>query len=79
MRFFLAALVTLLVALFTQYSTAQAMTEEVPSCFVTSEGLFRGLWVKHRIYVNEDIVYGANDMGSILSQLENLRGQGTCR
>lgn len=80
MRIFLAALATILIALFTQFSSAQTVSsEETPSCFVASEGIYRGAWVKHRIYVNEDVVFGANDLGSILDRLENLRGQGTCR
>ncbi|KYG67288.1 hypothetical protein AZI86_09825 [Bdellovibrio bacteriovorus] len=80
MRVFLAALATIAIALFTQFNIAQAMTmDETPACFVASEGIYRGSWVKHRIYVNEDVVFGANDLGSILNQLENLRGQGTCR
>jgi hypothetical protein len=44
-----------------------------------SEGLFDGAWVKHRIVVDEDVVYGANDLDSILSQLDSLRNQGLCR
>lgn len=80
MRIFLAVLATIIIALFTQFSSAQANTgEEIPSCFVASEGIYRGTWVKHRIYVNDDVVFGANDLGSILDQLENLRGQGICR
>lgn len=87
MRIFLAAVATLIIALFTQASFAQGPSqtqaqiesEQTPSCFVVSEGLFRGAWVKHRIYVNEEVVYGANDMGSILDALEDLREQGICR
>lgn len=78
MRVFLAALATCLIALFT-YGPVHAAVETVPSCGLTSEGIYNGLWVKHRIYVNEDVVFGANDMDSILSQLENLRDQGLCR
>ncbi len=81
MRVFLAAIVTIVIALFTQFSVAQAMTEDAstPSCALASEGIYRGSWVKHRIYVNEDVVFGANDMGAIIDALENLRGQGLCR
>ena len=79
MRIFLAALTTLIIGLFTQNSVAQDLEAQAPQCAVASEGIFRGSWVKHRIYVNEDVVYGANDMNSILYQLENLRGQGLCR
>jgi hypothetical protein len=81
MRILFAALATLFIALFTQVSIAQAQETEnaAPPCSVASEGIYRGSWVKHRIYINDDVVYGANDIGSILNQLENLRGQGLCR
>lgn len=61
------------------FGQAQASTLATPSCEMTSEGIFDGLWVKHRIVVNEDVIYGANDMDSILSQLDSLRDQGLCR
>lgn len=50
-----------------------------PTCALKSEGIFQGAWVKHRIYVNEEAVYGANDMDSIRLHLENLREEGLCR
>ncbi|UOE99793.1 hypothetical protein [Bdellovibrio reynosensis] len=78
MRVLFAVLTTCLIALLSSLP-AQATPVETPSCGLTSEGIYNGLWVKHRIYVNEDVVFGANDMDSILSQLENLRGQGLCR
>ncbi|MGZ3768319.1 MAG: hypothetical protein ACXVCP_03590 [Bdellovibrio sp.] len=55
---------------------AQAAT---PSCTLVSEGIYNGWWVKHRIVLEEKVVYGANDIDSIVSQLENLREQGLCR
>lgn len=60
----------------TSWAPAKAAT--VSSCKMASEGIFDGSWVKHRIVVNEDVVYGANDLDSILSQLDNLRDQGLC-
>lgn len=66
-------------AFLTHPGAARAASSGSASCEMASEGLFKGTWVKHRIYVNDDVVYGADDMDSILSQLENLRGQGLCR
>ncbi|KHD89818.1 MAG: hypothetical protein OM95_01780 [Bdellovibrio sp. ArHS] len=79
MRIVLALLSTLMIAMFTYLVPAQAAGSMTPSCLMASEGIYQGLWVKHRIYVNEDVVYGANDMNSILTQLENLRNEGLCR
>lgn len=79
MRIFLAVLTTLVIAMLTHLSTAQAALQVLPACTMASEGIFNGSWVKHRIVVEDDVLAGANDMDSILSQLENLRDQGLCR
>ncbi|MGZ3775098.1 MAG: hypothetical protein ACXVCY_15685 [Pseudobdellovibrionaceae bacterium] len=50
-----------------------------PTCALTSEGIFKGAWVKHRIVLDEKVIYGADDVDSILSQLESLRETGLCR
>ncbi|ASD64768.1 hypothetical protein [Bdellovibrio bacteriovorus] len=78
MRVLLALLATGFMVMVTYLGPANASTLATPSCKMTSEGIFEGSWVKHRIVVNEDVVYGANDMDSILSQLDSLRDQGLC-
>lgn len=78
MRIILAALLTFLIAFLTQY-TAHAEELELPVCKTVSEGIYNGYWVKHRILIDYVTVYGANDLDSILSQLEILREQGLCR
>lgn len=81
MRIFLAALATLIIALFTHFNALAMVivSEDRPACALASEGIYRGVWVKHRIFVQEDVVYGANDIGAILDHLEDLRSQGLCR
>ncbi len=79
MRIFLALLTTLMIAMLTHLGTAQASVPTIPSCTMASEGIFNGAWVKHRIVVEEDVLGGANDMDSILAQLDSLRAQGLCR
>lgn len=82
MRVFLAAMATIFMVLLANFSPAKASTSvasEAPGCAMLSEGIYDGAWVKHRIAVEGDIVYGANDLDSILSQLDSLRGQGLCR
>lgn len=79
MRVFLALLTTVMCATLTHVGAAQAATSSVSMCAMASEGIFNGAWVKHRIVVNEDTLAGANDMQSILEQLENLRSEGLCR
>ncbi|UXR64781.1 hypothetical protein EZJ49_00735 [Bdellovibrio bacteriovorus] len=78
MRVLLAALATGFMMMVIHVN-AEAATLDTPSCRMQSEGIFDGAWVKHRIVVNEDVVYGANDLDSILSQLDSLRDQGLCR
>lgn len=79
MRIFLAALMTLIIAMLTYLPAQAAGRSATPACQIASEGIFNGFWMKHRIVIEEDIVYGANDMDSILSQLEALREEGLCR
>lgn len=78
MRVIYAVLTTLIIALLTHVS-AHAAEPSLPVCQIASEGIFNGFWVKHRIVVEDEVVYGANDMDSILSQLESLREEGLCR
>lgn len=78
MRIFLAALATLIIAMLT-HLPAYASGLAVPTCQIASEGIYNGFWVKHRIVIEEEIIFGANDMDSILSQLEVLREEGLCR
>lgn len=60
--------------------TAQVSAEAATSpCALASEGIYGGYWMKHRIYVGEDVLFGANSMDAILKQLESLREQGVCR
>lgn len=77
MRVLFALLATVFMMMATSFTSAKAATE--PTCKMASEGIFDGSWVKHRIVVDEDVVFGANDLASILSQLDNLRDQGLCR
>lgn len=77
MRIFLAAMTTLLIALFTHLPAQAAESESF--CKITSEGIFAGYWFKHRIVIQDEVVFGANDMDSVLSQLEILRSEGLCR
>ncbi|WII73551.1 hypothetical protein QJS83_06655 [Bdellovibrio sp. 22V] len=79
MRILLALITTLIMSMLTQLGHAHAAIPSVPSCGLASEGIYNGSWVKHRIVVEEDVLGGANDMDSLLAQLENLRSQGLCR
>lgn len=74
-HFLFLAIVTIITLAHTQLVQATPPS----SCTLASEGIYKGWWVKHRIVLDENVVYGANDVDSILMQLENLRGQGLCR
>lgn len=79
MRILLAAIATLIIAMLTYLPAQAARQPATPVCQIASEGIFNGFWVKHRIVIQDDIVFGANDLDSILSQLEALREEGLCR
>lgn len=84
MRVFLAILTTMIIAMLINLGPANAQGQEAPAyatpvCQIASEGIYNGFWVKHRIVVQGEVVFGANDMDSILSQLEVLRAEGLCR
>lgn len=76
-RILYALLTTMMIAILTHTAHASEMTGT--SCRMLSEGIYNGAWVKHRIVADEDVVAGANDMESLLNQLEDLRTQGLCR
>jgi hypothetical protein len=85
MRILLAVLASLFIAMITQFTPAMAATASasVPSqdqsCALMSEGIYHGSWMKHRIVIGENVLFGANDLDAILAQLDSLRGQGLCR
>jgi hypothetical protein len=80
MRILLALAATLLMAVLTHVPFASAAEKNSnASCSLMSEGIYHGAWVKHRIVVGEDVLFGTNTMGNILSQLESLRDQGLCQ
>lgn len=78
MRIALAALATFVMVLLSQASLAHA-SESSGVCSLTSEGIYNGAWVKHRIVAGGEILFGADDMAPIFSQLDSLRNQGLCR
>ena len=80
MRVVLAIITSLLLTLLASWSPAKAaVPEKKQLCSLSSEGLFNGEWVKHRISAGDSVVYGANDMETLLSHLVSLRDQGLCR
>ncbi|QDK46684.1 hypothetical protein DOM22_16750 [Bdellovibrio sp. ZAP7] len=78
MRILLAIGTTLILSFLASWSSAATM-EAKPSCSLSSEGIFDGAWVKHRITVGEQVVYGADDLEAISTELGTLRTQGLCR
>jgi hypothetical protein len=58
---------------------SQACRAEVQDCRMASEGIVGGVWMKHRIQMDGDMVFGADDMATALSQLSALRRLGFCQ
>lgn len=48
-------------------------------CRLASEGIVGGVWMKHRLQMDGEMVFGANDMATALSQLSALRRLGFCQ
>lgn len=68
----------LLLNLFASLAHAETKTS-LPLCRLASEGVVVNAWVKHRILIDDQAVYGANDMESVIDHLRQLRHQGSCR
>jgi hypothetical protein len=78
MRILLAVGTTLILSFLASWSSAATMPAK-PACSLSSEGIYGGLWVKHRITVDDQVVYGADDLEAISVELGTLRTQGLCR
>jgi hypothetical protein len=76
MRILLAAIATATLLLLSGFMSQAASMQ---FCHLSSSGLYHGQWVKHRILLRDEVVYGANDLDSVSSELQNLRQQGLCR
>jgi hypothetical protein len=48
-------------------------------CRMASEGIVAGVWIKHRIQMDGEMVFGADDMATALGQLSSLRRLGFCQ
>jgi len=58
--------------------TQQICTPQLQDCRMASEGIVAGVWMKHRIQMDQEMVFGADDMATALKQLSELRRQGFC-
>lgn len=52
---------------------------KVQDCRLSSQGIVGGVWMKHRIRMDGEMVFGADDMATALNQLTDLRRLGFCR
>jgi hypothetical protein len=57
----------------------QTCRARVQDCRMASEGIVGGVWMKHRIQMDGDMVFGAGDMATALSELSTLRRLGFCQ
>ncbi len=58
---------------------AQVCSPRVQDCRLASEGIVGGMWMKHRIQMDSDMVFGADDIATALSYLSELRRTGFCQ
>ncbi|WP_413558580.1 hypothetical protein [Bdellovibrio sp. HCB209] len=78
MRILLALSTTLLLTMMASWAPAATQTAK-SECALSSEGIFGGYWVKHRITSGEEVLFGADNLEAISAELVSLRNQGLCR
>ncbi|MBK9323311.1 MAG: hypothetical protein IPM97_10280 [Bdellovibrionaceae bacterium] len=57
----------------------QTCRPQVQDCRLATEGLVGGVWVNHRIQMDNDMVFGADEISTALRQLSSLRRIGFCQ
>lgn len=80
LRVFLGALTMTALMMAVLFAEAHAATKQdaKPVCSLMGEGVATAGWVKHRIFIGEEAVFGANDMNTVTTELKNLRHSGRC-
>lgn len=85
------ALLMVMVTVYAHASTDKIATSEASwkdrqmaaiekgSCRFAPEGVVDGQWKLHRILQSDEAIAGANDMGTLVAQYQELRLQGRCR
>lgn len=58
---------------------SQVCSPQVQDCRMASEGIVGGVWMKHRIQMDGEMVFGADDIATALNFLSQLRRQGFCQ
>lgn len=51
----------------------------VATCKLGGEGIYGGEWKKHRLIRGEEVLYGADDMQSLIQQFQRARSEGLCQ
>jgi hypothetical protein len=59
--------------------SAQTCSPRVQDCRMASEGIVGGGWMKQRIQMDGEMVFGADDMATALGYLSKLRHLGFCQ
>ncbi len=77
----LGVVLTALLLSTTLMTKARAATSDgvLPQCTLASGGIVVNVWAKHRIFLNEEAVFGANDLGTVVAQLKQMRQQHLCQ
>lgn len=47
-------------------------------CSLTGEGVYEAQWKKHRLVIGEKIIFGSDDMQSVIEVLKSAKTQGFC-
>jgi len=55
-----------------------AYGQETPKCALQSEGLVHAEWKKHRLLLNDQVVFGSNSLEELLETLQEFKASGRC-
>lgn len=58
---------------------AQLCRVQLQDCRLASEGMAGGTWHKHRIQMDNEMIFGSDEIASALRQLSALRRLGFCQ
>lgn len=67
------------IALAQELMDTQTCRAQLQDCRLASEGMAGGLWAKHRIQMDNEMIFGADDIATALRQLSALRRLGFCQ
>ncbi len=57
----------------------KAGQSSLPYCSLIGEGVYEAAWKKHRLVAGDQVVYGADDMQSVIEVMRSTKQAGRCQ